>query len=232
MTNQLSPLYDKKVLCLYCKNTFHSKRVRSSFIRIKTIDSDFCKVYKEEMINPLFYETDVCPDCGFASTEAFSLEFPNGAKDEIAKQFENWKTQEFGKERTVSDAIKAMKLAILSANLKRENRIVIGGLCLRLAWIYRSIEDYNQERRFLLAAYLDYEVSYERGDYIGTKMTELRLLYLLGELARRIEKREKAGLYFTRVIQHKKRATETKIVEMAREQWYIMRNQEQVNPTK
>ncbi len=86
--------------------------------------------------------------------------------------------------------------------------------------------------RFLLAALSHYKISYERGDYIGTQMTELRLLYLLGELARRLKKEEEAGLYFTRVIQHKKRATEVKMVEMAREQWYVMRNQKQVNSAK
>ncbi len=136
MTNQLSPLYDKKVLCLFCGRTFNSKRVRSSFIRMEKIESDFCKVYKEETINRLFYEADVCPACGFTSTESFSQDFPTGAKEEIANQFINWISQDFGKERTVFEATKAMKLAILSANLKKESRVVTGGVCLRLAWIY------------------------------------------------------------------------------------------------
>jgi len=232
MVNQLSPLYDKKVLCIFCKRTFNTKRVRSSFIRIKRIESDFCKVYKEKTMNPLFYEADVCPACGFTSTEAFSQGFPNGTKEEIAKQFIKWKSQDFGKERTVSEAIKALKLAILSAVLKKESSVVTGGIYLRLAWVYRSIKNYNEERRFLLAAFSHYKLSYESGDYIGTQMTEMRLLYLLGELARRLEKNDDAGLYFTSVIQHKKIATEERIVEMAREQWFVMRNQKQVNPAK
>lgn len=232
MTNRLSPLYDKKVLCLACGYSFNTKRVRSSFVRVQAIESDFGKVYKEGTINPTFYEADVCPACGFTSTEAFSQSFPNGTKDEIARQFAMWKPQEFGKERTVNDAIKAMKLAILSANLKKEVRVVTGGICLRLAWIYRAIENITEEKRFLQAAYTHYKASYETGDYLGTQMTEMRILYLLGELARRLEKNDEAGQYFTKVIQHKKRATEVKIVEMAREQWYSMRNQETVISTK
>ncbi|GAE35627.1 DUF2225 domain-containing protein [Halalkalibacter akibai] len=224
MENNIAPLYDKKVLCFYCGHSFQSKRVRSRFIRVQKVESDFCKIYKDGSFNPTLYEADVCPSCGFTSTEAFSSTFPIGTKEEIAKHFSSWQTQEFGKERTVAEAIKAMKLAFLSATLKKENPVVIGGICLRLAWIYRSIHKQDDEKRFLKAALTHYKVSYEQGDYQDTQMSELHLLYLLGELARRIERTDEASKYFTKIIQHKERSTNEKIVEMAREQWYEIRN--------
>ncbi len=108
--------------------------------------------------------------------------------------------------------------------LKKEKHVIIAGLCLRLSWLYRMQHIHDQEQRFLKEALKHYKLSYEQADYLLTKMTDLRLLYMIGELARRIGHEEDAVKYFSRVIQHPHKELEKKTVEMAREQWYKIRN--------
>ncbi|WP_088102718.1 DUF2225 domain-containing protein [Halalkalibacter urbisdiaboli] len=223
MSVQLKPLYDKDQTCLFCEKIYQTKRLRSKFVRVKQVHSDFYTEYKDPDLNPLFYEVSVCPHCGFASSDTFSSNFPSGTTNVIAEQFKDWKMQDFGNERKVEDAIRALKLGILSAMLKREKHVVIGGLCLRLAWLFRLISSEEQEIRFLKKAQEHYAKSYEEVDYKDTQMTDMRLLYLIGELHRRIGNQSEAIQFFSRVIQHKHKATEPKIVEMAREQWYLIR---------
>lgn len=226
MTNQMMPLYDKEVRCLFCEAPFQTKRIRSRFVRVSQMHSDFYMEYKDPLLNPYFYEVDVCPSCGFAASDTFTAHFPPGTKPMIAEQFLEWKVQDFNRERTVEEAIRTMKLGILSATLKKEKHIVIAGLCLRLAWMYRLIEEKGQETRFLEKALTQYKASYEQADYQDTQMTDMRILYLIGELSRRVEDEKDALRYFSRVIDHKKKALEPKLVEMAREQWQVIRNQE------
>ncbi|MDT8862066.1 DUF2225 domain-containing protein [Alkalihalobacillus sp. MEB130] len=224
---EVTEFYDKKVTCLFCDHSFQTKQIRSRFIRVKSVHSDFYTEYKGDEINPYFYEVVVCPECGFSSTDSFSKEFPFHTREAIKKQLINWKKQDFGKPRSVTDAIKTKKLAILSAVLKKEKDLIIAGLCLRLAWLYRLTNSEEQELRFLANSLTHYKAAYINSEYIGTSMTELTLLYLMGELARRIGEIEESASYFSKVIQHKQRHLEPKIVEMTREQWYLIRNRDQ-----
>ena len=52
-----------------------------------------------------------------------------------------------------------------------------------------------------------------------TQISEVRLLYLLGELARRTDREETAIHYFSKVIESRKKTVETKLIEMAQDQW-------------
>lgn len=227
MTETLTPFYEKEVRCLNCEKLFHSRRVRSRFLRVQKVHPDFYVEYKDPSLNPYFYEIDVCPACGFASADTFEPGFPPGTKALIEQQFQQWKEQDFNKERTSDEAIRALKLGVLSAVLKKEKHVVIAGLCLRLAWIYRLEDQAEEEIRFLRQALNHYQFSYEQADFVSTQMSEMRMLYLIGELARRVGNIDEAIRYFSRVIQHKNKAFEQKLVEMAREQWYIIRGQEE-----
>jgi hypothetical protein len=50
-------------------------------------------------------------------------------------------------------------------------------------------------------------------------MSEMKVLYLLGELYRRLEEHNKAIKFFSLVLEHKNKNLETGIVKMARVQW-------------
>lgn len=224
MSEQLKPLYDKKVDCPICSFAYFTKKIRSRFIKVDKIESDFFTHYKDKELNPIFYEVSVCSNCGYASSDTFSTYFSNNAISLIKTQITaNWTGRDFSGVRTIDQAIEVIKLGILSGSLKQEKSIVMAGLCLRLSWLYRLLEDPVQEIRFMRLSLEQYKTSYLQSEYVGTQLTEMRLIYLIGELSRRLGDWDEAVKNFSKVVNHKNRLLETKLVEMAREQWYLVR---------
>ena len=72
----IEPLYDKKYRCSICSHTFTSKKIRSRFIKIESIDIDFCPTYSDTENNPILYQMTVCPNCGFSSQTTFQIIIP------------------------------------------------------------------------------------------------------------------------------------------------------------
>lgn len=221
---ELHPLYDKKFECLMCKKAFTSKKVRSRFVKVLSYDTDFCPTYASEDANPLLYYVKVCPHCGFSFSEDFQPYFAPGTKELIQEKVCNqWVPQDFSGERTVSTALQTYKLAAYCGTLKREKHINISGLYMRLAWFYRGLQNKEQERRFTNLALQEYMDSYIEDDYRGTQVTEVRMLYLIGELSRKTDNIEQATKYFSKVIEKQKSTTEATTVELAKERWYEIR---------
>ncbi|HWQ41221.1 MAG TPA: DUF2225 domain-containing protein [Desulfosporosinus sp.] len=219
----LEPFYEKKLTCVFCGTRFTSLRVRSRFAIPYQIDSDFCPHYRAGNYNPHFYFVNVCPECGFAFSEEFSDEFTKGTKEIIRVQItENWTKRNFGEVRDIQQALESYKLAILAGSLKKEKNTVLAGLCLRLAWLYRAEDNLEQEKRFLGLALNAYEEAFAHSDFTGTSMTELKILFMIGELSRRLGQYKKAITYFSKIIQHKNAKDEQKMVKLAREQWRVV----------
>jgi uncharacterized protein len=230
---EIEPIYDKKCECRLCKKPFTTKKVRSRFIKVLSYDTDFCPIYAAEEINPILYHVNVCPNCGFSSTDDISPYFPPGSVEEIqTKVCSQWVPrvpmgpQDFSQKRSISDAIKSCKLAVYCGLLKKEKNIIIAGTYLRIAWLYRHLEYSVQEQRFMklaLNAYLD---SYMTDDYKGTQVSEVRILYLIGELSRRTHETAQAVKFFSKVIEQQNQTIEAGIVDMARERWYEIREEQ------
>lgn len=218
-------LYDRKLRCSICNNEFTSKKIRSKFIKVSSYDSDFCPTYAEGSVNALFYNVYVCPKCGYSFSDDFSNYFPPTTKEQIQVQISSkWKPHNFGDDRTLEDAIQTYKLASLSASLKKEKHVLIGGLYLRTAWLYRLKQNEIQEQRFLSFAIKEYNESYSRDDFKGTQISEIRLLYLLGDLSNRVGNYDQAVKFLSMVIEKQKSTIETHIVEMAKDKWHEIRN--------
>ena len=219
----LEPFYEKKLICVFCGKPFNTLRVRSRFAIPYQVDSDFCPHYRTGNYNPLFYFVNVCPECGFAFSEEFSDIFPLGSKEVIrVKITMHWKKRSFGQVRDVQQALESYKLAILAGSLKKEKNAVLAGLCLRLAWIYRTENDSEKEKHFLGLALNSYEESFIHSDFAGTSMSELKVMFMIGELSRRLGQYQKALAYFSKIVQHKNADDEPKMVNRAREQWKVV----------
>ncbi len=228
MAINLDALYDKKCTCHYCKNQFLSKRVRSGSQKVLKRDTDFCTYYQQQLLNPIIYTVSVCPACGYAFTDLFSSFMQPHVRQRIRDNiWVKWQEKEYGHIRTYDEAIAAYKLAIYTAMLKEEAHSVKAGLYLRLAWLHRFQKNEQEELRFLNLAANEYEKSYVHSDYIkGDKeMSETRILYLIGELMRRVEKFDQAVSYFSRAVARKDRTIETGIISMARDQWSLAREE-------
>lgn len=223
---EITPTYDKKLKCFNCENKFTSIKIRSRFVRVVSYDTDFKTKYPNSEANPLFYNVNICPNCGFSFTDDFTQYFAPGTKEAIKNQITaKWSERSFGTTRDIDEAIETYKLAYLSAIVKKEKAITTAGLVLRLAWLYRDKEQPIEENRFMTIARDLYIKSYGADDYVGTQMSEARVLYMIGELSRRIGDDDEAVRNFSRVIEQQKTTLDPKAVDMAKERWQEMREQ-------
>ncbi|MCA1064952.1 DUF2225 domain-containing protein [Rossellomorea sp. AcN35-11] len=220
----VTPFYDKKTQCLSCKHSYTTTRIKTRFVKLAGYDSDFCPLYESEEINPLLYNVSVCPRCGFSYTDDFTKYIPPVLKAELEKKISlHWQPQDYGKHRSCEDAINTYKLAAYCALIKKEKKVTIAGLYLRTAWLYRKISEKEHERRFINLATHEYIDAYMTDGVSGTLMSETKLLYIIAELLRRQDKIEDAVAYLNKVISKQHLSTEPKIIEMAKDRWYEIR---------
>ncbi|MBP1154199.1 MULTISPECIES: DUF2225 domain-containing protein [unclassified Paenibacillus] len=214
----VEPLFQVKVVCPHCETNFQSSRVRPSFKKVASTDTDFGVQYKE--INPNFYVVRICPQCGFASTEnskdRLTLAQKNAFKEKVADQ---WSYKDYGGPRTWNEAIYSFKLALLCAQTVGEQGRVTAGLLHHIGWLYREKGDKEQEKRFLQYALEEYTRAFETE---GGEMNNARLMYLLGELNRRLKHYREAVKWYGRVINDKS-ITDAAMIRACREQWVLTR---------
>ncbi|WP_232699828.1 DUF2225 domain-containing protein [Brevibacillus daliensis] len=226
--NKISPLYEKKCECPFCSHAFTTHKIRSRFIQVEKRDSDFCSYYKDPNLNPLLYYVCVCPACGYSFTEHFNKYFKPESQTIIQEKITSkWENKNLGGKRTYKQAIDSYKLALVCAQVKGEPHITLASLCLRLAWLYRLINMSGNEKRFLELAIEEYKDSYLEGDYIRQEkpMSDVRILYEIGELLRRVKKFDEAVYYFNKVIALRGKTIETGIINLAQEQWKVAREE-------
>ncbi|MDM5334870.1 DUF2225 domain-containing protein [Ureibacillus composti] len=223
---EISPFYEKKVVCLNCKETFPTLKVRSKFIKVAHSDSDFRPIYSDSNVNALFYNVFVCEHCGFSFTEDFSKYFAPGIKEEIERKItQKWVPHSFSGERTITQALQAYQLALVCGSIKKEKFVALAGLALRIGWLYRALENVMQEQRFLSLARDLYIDCYSTEDFAGTPMSATRVTYMIAELSRRIGDLETATRYFSKVIENQRIGGEAKLIEMAKDQWQFVREE-------
>lgn len=213
---QQNPLYQIKVNCPCCETEFSTSRVRPSLKRAVKTDSDFCAYFN--VVNPDFYVVRVCPYCGFASTENFKEYLTTKQKkDYYDKMGVHWKVKDYGGERTEAEALECYKRALLTAQITGQNIRVIAGILHHIAWIYRYQGNKEQEDRFLAHA-LDAYIKVFEEERTGSNA---RLMYLIGELNRRLGKYHEAVRWFTRVV-HDKRIMDAGMIRASREMWQLV----------
>ncbi|MGN7471321.1 DUF2225 domain-containing protein [Brevibacillus sp. SAFN-007a] len=228
MIEKVTALYDKTCICRHCQTAFSTKRIRSGALTMIHRDSDFYTTFKEQSLNPILYTVNVCPACGFAFTDPFTSKLAPWQKQAVAEHISSkWKPKDFGSIRKVPEAIVSYKLAIYAAELTDQPHSVKAGLYLRLAWLYRYQDNLPEELRFIAMAVDEYEKSYIHSDYArGDKeMSEVRLLYLIGELYRRLEKFDRAIRYFGKALAFRHQTIESGIIRMAQDQWQLAREE-------
>lgn len=209
-------LFLKKIKCLACGFDFQSSKVRRSKYHVLKVDTDFCTHYRDE--NPLFYNTYICPRCGYGFTDNFSSPGEK-ARAEIAARIFPF-SLDFGGRRTADLAVLANRRAIECAGLQKEKDMLKAGLFLQIAWFYRIAGDEEAENTYLEEARSCYALAFERDAEVRDVG---RILYLLGELNRRLGNDREAIFYLGRVINDKS-INDPGIIRMARERWQDIRD--------
>lgn len=171
-------------------------------------------------MNPDYYVVRVCPICGFASTENFADKMLEKHRklfeEKVAQQ---WNMRDYGGKRSWEDALQTYKLALLCGQITEEKERVMAGLLHHIAWMYRYQDEKEQERRFLEYALDAYVRVYELE---GGELNNARLMYLLGELNRRLKRYAEAIKWFGRVV-NDKRIMDAAMIQASREQWAAAR---------
>jgi len=198
-----------------------TSRVRPSFKKAMTTDTDFCGYYKNN-VNPDYYVARICPSCGFASTEN-GIDRLNDRQrkaylDEIGGR---WISRDYGGERNAAEAMATYKLALLTAQAIGEKQRVIAGILHHIAWLYRYEQAKADEQRFLRFALQAYIKVYE-GE--GSELNNAKLMYIIGELNRRTGQLNEAVKWFSRIV-NDKRIMDAAMIRASREQWQLIREE-------
>lgn len=199
-----------------------TSRVRPSFKKAVRTDADFCAYYKDD--NPDYYVVRVCPKCGFASTENSAMRLTDKQKTLLKEKITvRWIERDFGGHREWETALETYKLALLCAQTIGDTERITASFLQHIAWLYRYKGDHEQEQKFLKFCLESYILVYEKE---GVGSNNAKLLYLIGEISRRIGKFNDAVKWFSRVINDKK-IMDAAMIRASREQWSVLREQMQ-----
>lgn len=218
--SELIPLYSIKVICINCEYEFSTSRVRPSLKRAIRRDADFCSYYKDE--NPDYYVVRVCPNCGFASTENSVDKLADWQRKAFNDQVgSRWQARDFGGKRSWENALETYKLALISAQCINDKARIVASHLHHIAWMYRYKGETEQEQRFLRYSLEEYIKVFENDGMGGN---DARLMFLIGELNRRIGEYSNAVRWFSRLVNDQK-ITDAVMIRAAREQWSLLREQ-------
>ncbi|TVX87083.1 DUF2225 domain-containing protein [Paenibacillus agilis] len=221
---EVEPLYQIDVRCPQCDIPYRTSRVRSRFKHAKQVDSDFCQHYTNERYNPDYYVVYVCSHCGCATTENSKKQWTDKQKlqfqERIGKQ---WTARDYGGERSWETALQTYQLAVLTAQTIQESDRVLAGLLHHTAWLYRYRNNTEQELRYLKFALQAYVSVFEKE---AAELNDAKLIYMMGELYRRLGQYQDAAKCFARLI-HDKKIMDAAMIRAAREQWAVMREEMQ-----
>ena len=210
--------------CPICEKMTRVVKTRSRIPVVKR-DEDACTHYKD--FNPYYYTVWVCEHCGFAADEdTFMHKIPDRHLTILRAILlsKNIKVP-FVEERTLENASTAYRLALKFQDLIHGKASKKAKYAHRLAWIYRSAEDIEQEKEFLAKAANFYEEALAKEHFPVGELTDNAVVYLVAAIYCRLGERQKATSYLSRLIGDKSvREREPRIFDKARDLWGDIRS--------
>ncbi|MGL5574856.1 MAG: DUF2225 domain-containing protein [Sarcina sp.] len=192
-------LFNKSITCPACQNNFKVKAVKVNAPRIERKDSDFFIIYKG--INTYFYDVWICNKCGYS---ALKVDFEHLKGKQIDLVLNNikpkWTPKIHPEIYDINLAIDRYKLALITSSIIRKKSSTNGMICLKIAWMYRLLENKTLEICFLEKALTLFEDTYLNETLPVYGMQKPNLLYMIGELHRRLGNYDKAIRNFSLVL--------------------------------
>lgn len=207
--------YEKTYTCPVCGNVFKSIAVKSTSYRLAKTDSDFFKRYS--LINPYFYDVVLCNKCGYAAMQS---DFKKIRASQILLVTNNlspkWKERVYATPYDVNIAIERYKLSLLNYVVIDSKLSMKAINCLKISWMYRLVNDFDNELMFLNQALEGFNATYYNEDFPIYGMDRFTMMYLIGELNRRVGNNDEALKWLSKVITTQD--VKQKLKEMARDQ--------------
>lgn len=218
-------IWEKEVSCPICGNSFITHNYRTKSLNIINKESDFHEIY--EVINPLVFDMWVCPECYYAAKkedfENIDVKLIERFVKDRSLRKKIAENADFKLMRNYETGIISYELAINCYENRKPSSAFLGSLYLKAAWIAREKGDSDKEKKYLTEVAARYEQSLSVGEKTGGQLSELGLIYLLGEIYRRVGDIDKAGKYFMRVISDVESKNEKAILRMATDQMELVK---------
>jgi uncharacterized protein (DUF2225 family) len=198
-TNILNHLFDKQVICPVCDSHFKTKTVKSKSPRVMAKDSDFFIRYS--VANPYFYDVCVCNSCGYAAMKSDFEKLKSHKRELVLSNVTpKWKPREYPDILDEKLAIERYKLALLNAVLIDLPDSTKAMISLKIAWMNRLLDDTTQETLFLKQALDGFNDAYIKEIFPMYGLERDSLMYLLGELNRKLGDYQTALLWYSKTI--------------------------------
>ncbi len=206
--------YDKTITCPVCSRDVKYRSIKTSQLKLDRTDLDLRPIY--EGVEPSLYEVIACNICGYAALKKVFLTITplkqKVFKEKVSYQF---KGRPYPETFTYDIAIERYKLALYDAIVLDAKDSEKAYICLKIAWLYRGyyenaekvartkeqIELYQgAERTFIKHAIEGFKIAYEKEKFPVLDLSEITVVYLLGELSRRIDALEDASRWISIVL--------------------------------
>ena len=192
-------IFDKQVVCPVCQNKFKTKAIKVKSPRISSKDSDFFIRYY--IANPYFYDVWICNSCGYAAMKVDFDKIKFYKKDLILKNITSkWKPRNYPDVLNEKLAIERYKLALLNAVVGEFNSSTKAMILLKIAWMYRLLEDINSENSYLSQSLELFKDAYSKEDFPIYGMQRESLMYLIGDLNRRLNNNEEELHWYSKAL--------------------------------
>ncbi|WP_294373469.1 DUF2225 domain-containing protein [uncultured Clostridium sp.] len=193
-------LFDKTVTCPVCNSTFKTVCVKSKSARIESKDSDTFIRYTKK-VNPYFYDVWICNSCGYTAMKSDFEHIRNFRKELVKSNVTpKWTPREYPRVLDETKAIERYKLALLNAMLTSSPDSTKAMISMKIAWMFRLLEDSKSEQQFLVQALEGFKSAYQFEPFPIYGMQRDSLTYLLGELSRRTGHDEDALLWYSKTL--------------------------------
>ncbi|MDD3224200.1 MAG: DUF2225 domain-containing protein [Clostridium sp.] len=194
-------LYDKTVLCPVCRNKFKARALKKFSYRIVDKSSDFFINYSAEKLNPYFYDVWLCNSCGYTTMKTDFEKIRASKKELVIKNISSkWRPKDYPNVYDENIAIERFKLALLTYTIIGAPNYMKAMNCLKIAWVYRILKDNENEVSYMEKALAGFNEAYIKEDFPMYGMDRFTLMYLIGELSRRLNKEDESLIWFSNVL--------------------------------
>lgn len=192
-------LYSKEFSCPVCDRVFINFIVRKSKLKLVGMESDLKPNY--QTIDPNRYDVLLCDHCGYASLLSGFARISDKQIDLVQKTITpRFTSKEYPIPLSAEDAVERYKLALLNAVTKGVKASEKAILCLKIAWLYRDLNNEDNEQLFLRNALAGLKEAYTSESFPIGSMDENTTEYVIGELARRTGERSEAMRWISALI--------------------------------
>ena len=197
-------IYDKTFTCPVCDKEFSAKIMKSGKAKLLGMDSDLRAKY--EGIDPVKYDVELCPHCGYAALGRYFTGLTS-TQTKMIREKVSAKVQIHsyeGETYSYEHAMERYKLALVCAVVKHARASEKAYICLKSAWLLRgwaeSLKESGEAEEKTIAALEQQENEYLQNAYKGfvearqsesfpmCGMDEITVDYLLAVLATRFKK--------------------------------------------